>query len=472
MKKKIGILFFLFMTAGILAPGPVRSAQAKNLQLAAESAIVMDVQSGTVLYEKNINKKQYPASITKVMTAMLAIENSTMDETVTYSPQALQLESGASNINIKAGEKISMEDSLYAILLMSANEGCNGVAEHIAGSTENYVNMMNERAKELGCTGTHFANTNGLWLKNHYTTAHDMGLIARAAFKNPDFAKITGTKRYNIGRTNKAKDGHALVNHHGMLVAGNYPQYVYEYCVGGKTGYTLKCRYTLVTYAKKDDMTLVSVILRSEAPWNDLNEYSDTIKLMNYCFENYKRYPIQESSVKELSGSAFFTRFSPYFNDKYSSLTIDEDAGVLLPKDVSLDQTEKKVEFYDAPRTSPDGKNAIGRIVYTYDGKEVGGSEIYYKNAGLPTLNDSIDMSEWFDDAVEKASRDPFPWKKVAVVVILILVAGFAVSYIIQQMRLGREQRERRNRYKKVQKNRRRSRKYDRNRYYKNYKRR
>lgn len=151
----------------------------------------MDVQSGAILYEKNIDKREYPASITKVMTALVAIENSSLSETVTYSRNAVtNLESGASNIEIQPGEKLSMEDSLYAILLMSANEACNGVAEHVAGSIDNFVAMMNQKAKELGCTGTNFANANGLWMSNHYTTAHDMALISQEAYKNPTFAKL------------------------------------------------------------------------------------------------------------------------------------------------------------------------------------------------------------------------------------------------------------------------------------------
>ena len=135
IKRYLSGLAFLAL-AVIFSGGGI---QAKAMKLSAESAVVMDVQSGAILYQKNMDKQEYPASITKVMTAMLAIENSSLDEVVTYSAKALQLESGASNIQLKKGEKITMEESLYAILLMSANEACNGVAEHIAGSTDNYV---------------------------------------------------------------------------------------------------------------------------------------------------------------------------------------------------------------------------------------------------------------------------------------------------------------------------------------------
>ena len=236
MKKRYVAL--IFCAIGLLL-GSVTSEAKKKPSVTAESAIVMDVQSGAILYEKNIDKREYPASITKVMTALVAIENSSLSETVTYSRNAVtNLESGASNIEIQPGEKLSME-------------ACNGVAEHVAGSIDNFVAMMNQKAKELGCTGTHFANANGLWMSNHYTTAHDMALISQEAYKNPTFAKITGTKRYIINKTKKHAKRY-LHNHHGMLYPSTFTQYLYEYCVGGKTGYTSKCRYTLVTYAKKN----------------------------------------------------------------------------------------------------------------------------------------------------------------------------------------------------------------------------
>lgn len=432
--------------------------------ISADSAIVMDVQSGTILYEKNIDKKQYPASITKVMTGLLAIENSSLSETVTYSKEAVtNLESGASNIGIKPGEKLSMEDSLYAILLMSANEACNGVAEHVAGSVDNFVKMMNDRAKELGCTGTHFANPNGLWMKNHYTTAHDMALISRAAYKNPTFAKITGTKRYNIGKTNK-NGVRYLFNHHGMLYPSTFSQYLYEYCVGGKTGYTSKCRYTLVTYAKKNGMTLVSVIMKApKSPWEVPNEYTDTTKILNFGFENYKRYPIAGDAASIVNSNYLFTKFSSYYNTTESPLFIEQDAGVILPKGVSVNQAERRLDLYDTPKQISKTKKNIGKITYTYNGKEVGGSEIYYENKNLPVLNDSIDLSEWFDDAIEKANEEPFPWKKVIIITLIILVSGGLLTLGFWWFHTHKEHRRRKNHYKR---NRRKERASERGLYY------
>lgn len=446
----------LCMTAGIGNGMGRYGAEAKSaVNVSAESAVVMDVQSGTILYEKNMDKKEYPASITKIMTALVALENSSLSETVTYSKEAVtNLEYKASNIEIQPGEKLSMENSLYGILMMSANEACNGVAEHVAGSIDGFVDLMNAKAKELGCTGTHFANANGLWMKNHYTTAHDMALIARAAYRNPTFAKITGTKTYVIPKTNKYKK-RWLYNHHGMLYAFKFPQYLYEYCVGGKTGYTDKCRYTLVTYAKKGNMTLLSVVMRvPKSPYEEPNEYTDSTKLLNYGFNKFHRVSILNDATEKVSEDHLFQRFSPFFNKETTSLSVDENAGVILPKKVNLADTKKTVEYYAKPKTSIDGKTAIGKITYTYKGKEAGGTEIYYeKNNKNQILADSIDMDAWFDDAVEKAEQKPYS------VLWIVLIAAGAIAvlallvFAVLRFRSERETRARRNRYKKTHQN-------------------
>ena len=449
-KKYLFMIMWIFVFSAFIFNTKSASAQIK---ISADSAIVMDVQSGAILYQKNMDKKQYPASITKIMTSLIALENSSMSETITYSRNAVtNLESGASNINLQPGEKLSMKDSLYAIMLMSANEACNGVAENLYGSIENYVKVMNDRAKELGCTGTHFANVNGLWLENHYTTAHDMALISREAYKNSEFAQITGTKYYKIGPTNKAKAGHSLHNHHGMLVPITFPQYEYEYCVGGKTGYTRKCRYTLVTYAKKNGMTLVSVVMRAESPYtSDYNEYSDSIKILNHCFENYKRHKIAESTIKEVTNNSLFTNYSPFYSKSETPLKIDEDTGVLLPKGADIKDTEKKVVFYDAPHQS-EGKNVIGRLVYTYNDTEVGGSDIYYTPMKKEVLDDSIDMSQWFEEAIETAKTEVFPWDKIILIIVFIITLSLAIFIVIMRMRAEKENRERKRRYRKINK--------------------
>lgn len=251
----------------------------------AESAILMDAQTGTTMYEKDIYTKRYPASITKIMTCLVARKHAELNEVVTFSNEAVfGIERNSSNIGIDVGENMSMQDCLYAILLASANEVASAVAEHVGGSVEGFAQMMNEEALALGCQNTHFVNANGLPDEDHYTTAYDMALITRAFFADEVLAEMAGTVFYHINATMTQPDEIDLQNHHRMLVGCRYgSKYSYEYTLGGKTGYTDVARQTLVTCAQKDDMRLICVVLKDETP----EHYLDTTSLMKYGFANF-----------------------------------------------------------------------------------------------------------------------------------------------------------------------------------------
>ena len=251
------------------------------------AAIVMEQETGAILYEKNIHATYYPASITKILTALVALENSSLDEVVTFSKDAVYLNEGdSSHISRDVGEQMTMEQCLYGMLLESANECAYAIAEHVGGGDVNvFVDMMNQKAAELGCQDSHFNNTNGLPDENHYVSAYDMALISRAAYQNPTFAKIIGTESYQIPPTNTHADPTPLNNHHSMLHPYHTSRYVYPYCLGGKTGYTRAANSTLVTYAAKDGMTLVCVVLNVTSP----GHWIDTTNLFNYCFDNFTR---------------------------------------------------------------------------------------------------------------------------------------------------------------------------------------
>ena len=171
-------------------------------KIIAETGIVMDLDTGEILYAKGIDEKRAPASITKIMTAMLAIEKVPLDTEITFTDEVNNIEPGSTHIGIKPGETLSMEESLYGILLGSANEVSSGVAEYIGGTVQAFVDMMNQRAQDLGCKNTHFVNANGLYADDHYTTARDMALIAQAAFQNETFRNIVKTQYYIIPPTN------------------------------------------------------------------------------------------------------------------------------------------------------------------------------------------------------------------------------------------------------------------------------
>lgn len=339
----------------------------------AESALVMDANTGTILYAKNINDKKYPASITKIMTALIAIENSNLNERVAFSDNAIWgIERNSSHIGIRIDEILSMEECLYGIMLASANEVCLAIAEHIAGDVDSFVAMMNEKAAELGCTGTQFTNPNGLPDENHYTTAADMALISQAAFKNELFREIIRTKAYKIGWTNKTGEDRWLGNHHKMLWDDN--SHYYESCVGGKTGYTNVALNTLVTYATRDERDLICVSLRT----NGARVYYDTAQMLDYGFSNFQN--VTTVNTKKFDYSAYLMPFPATLMGCYSLQTHNDllrDDSVTLPN-------ESKAEDITSQDTFDDDKSLIRRTFF-YNDYAVG-SDIIHQPEGVKSV--------------------------------------------------------------------------------------
>ena len=256
----------------------------------AESGILVDLDTQEILYSKNIDKQLYPASITKIMTTLVAIESSSPEEPVTFSQHALDsIEWDSSNIGCRLNETLTMEQCWYAMMLNSANEVCCGVAEHISGSIEAFVEKMNQKAAELGCTNTHFSNPNGLPDETHYTTAHDMALIANAAYQNETFRQIFSTRQYEIPPTPQYTETRYLYNHHKMMQPDT--EYYYEGCLGGKTGYTEAALNTLVTFASRSEKTLLCVTMRTQGR----QVYTDTASLFDYGFS--QTFPDGEAAL-------------------------------------------------------------------------------------------------------------------------------------------------------------------------------
>ena len=246
--------------------------------VAAEAAILYDATHDRVIYEKNADEKLYPASITKLMTALLVLENSSLDGTVTFSEGAVtNLESGAVTLNVAAGDQISVKDCLYGLLLKSANEVANGLAEHVSGSVEKFAELMNAKAKALGCTNTNFVNPNGLNNPNHYTTCRDMAKIAKAAFENQTLCEISSTMSYTFPATKKVSQTRTLTPGHKMLYP-NDSRY-YAGIVGGKTGYTSLAGNTLVTCVEKDGVRLIAVVMKASS-----SHYTDTKAVLDYGY--------------------------------------------------------------------------------------------------------------------------------------------------------------------------------------------
>ncbi|MCI8482711.1 MAG: D-alanyl-D-alanine carboxypeptidase [Lachnospiraceae bacterium] len=328
-----------------------------------ETAIVMEASTGTILYEKNIHMERYPASITKIMTALLAVENSSLEEEVVFSKDAVFKTEG-SGIARDVGEVMTMEECLYGMMLQSANECAYAIAEHVGGDYDGFIQMMNQKAEELGCRNTHFNNPNGLPDEKHYTTVYDMALISRAALKNKTFCKIAGTKTYTIPPTNKHKEETYLTNDHKMLNEHKGPEYLYQGCIGGKTGYTSAARNTLVTFARRNEMTLICVVLNEKAT----KQYLDTAALLDDCFENFQIWNVAEHE-KEEALDEFQNQFSSKDKEDHA-LILDSDGWILLPKGV--DFTEASREILEGTEEG----NPAGVFAYTYAGRKVGEADI------------------------------------------------------------------------------------------------
>jgi len=337
----------------------------------AESAVVMDIDTGTILYSKNMDDQKYPASITKIMTTLLAIENSHLNDRVIFSDNAIWgIERDSSHIGIRIGENISMKDCLYGMMLASANEVCLAVAEHVAGDVDSFVALMNDKAKELGCKNTHFTNPNGLPDEQHYTTAYDMALIAKAAFQNDTFREVCSTKAYRIGWTNVTGEDRWLGNHHKMMWEDS--EYYYEGCLGGKTGYTDVALNTLVTYANRNDRNLLCVTMRTQGR----QIYPDTALLLDYGFTNFYQISVSEGKGREYSN--YLLPFPSLFLNYYSEATksdILKNTLAAVPAEVTFDNLDLTVAA---------DENVITRT-FTYNGYVVQTDHIR-QPAGVITL--------------------------------------------------------------------------------------
>lgn len=402
--------------------GPAKSS------IVADSAILMEASTGLILYEKNVDKRQFPASITKIMTALVAIENSSLDEVVTFSKNAVYgIEPGSSHIAADVGEKLTMRQCLYAMLLESANEVCLAVAEHISGSVDEFVTVMNNRAKELGCTNTHFVNPNGLHNDKHYTTARDMALISQAAINNKTFAKITGTKQYTIPKTNKKEARTWIKNHHQMLYGYKYPKYEYAHCVGGKTGYTTKAQSTLVTYAEKNGVTLIAVVLKDLGPAYPANEYTDTKRMFQYGFKNFSLYDVTKNS-EEVTNPELFTKYSGLLNDENPFIYVEPGTKIVLPKNITFDDVKQNIT-YNGTTTFNQGENTIGTIDYTYKGIHLGTSNIIYNVADITKLNTSSEVNKT-PDSKPLGKKSSSTTNKVAFIVAISIVGIGCIYYV------------------------------------------
>ena len=370
IRRFLSVFFVTCLLCTLLTP---QALALEDPDIRAKAAILVDADSGTVLYDKNIHEELPMASITKVMSALLVLEavdrgQLRMDQGITATESAMKgmVEDG-STADIKVGETLTVEQLLYCMLVISANETCNILGEAVAGSVDAFVEQMNQRAQELGCQNTHFANTTGLTQSGHYSSAWDIYLITREAMKHDLFMTICGSKSYDVPATNKS-DVRELHSTNALISNWRMLGYLYDYADGLKTGFTDEAGYCLAASALKDGRRFISVVLGSDTKViggeTKIMSFVDSATLLDWGYNSFTMQTVftKDDLIQEL----------PVSLSKQASAVLvhpAEDVEVLLPNDVTPDMLERKVTVYGGTALAPiEAEQELGEMTLSYDG--------------------------------------------------------------------------------------------------------
>ncbi len=397
---------------------PIQSNEVANWPqgpvISAESAILIEAETGAVLYAKNIHEPEYPASTTKILTTLIASEQCALNEEVVMSQAAVfGIPVGSNNVAMNPGDVLSMEQCLNAILIRSANEVSYAVAEHISGSWDGFADLMNERAKELGCVDSNFVNPNGLPDENHYTSAHDLAMIGRAFFENEMLCKITTTPMLHI-----PKERGDLYDANQMQLLPGKP-YAYQYLVGCKTGYTEAARSTLVSCAERDGLKLICVVMRDENP----QYYKDTVTLFDYGFANFEHVNVAETETKyNIDNTGSFYSDNDIFGNSQPILSLNQDDFIVLPKTATFSDVVSEISY------DTENENQAALITYTYH-------NVYIGTASVDLAVNSMESSIF-----DTVPPEPEPEKPsfVFINVVKILLGAAAAAAAVSLLLLAR----------------------------------
>ena len=425
LKRLKTLTCLLLVLAALLMP--VCAAEPPAITSAA--AILYEVKSDEILFEYNADVQRYPASTTKLMTAVVALENGNLTDTVTVSQSALDgLPERGSSVFLIAGEEMSFSDMLNYLLVASGNDAANALAEHVAGSVDNFVAMMNEKAAELGCTGTHFANPHGLHDENHYTTARDLLYIARYAMQNPTIAEIVAKPQIELAPTNKHAESTTLTTTNHLLTRIRRSEYYYPSAIGIKTGFTTPAGNCLIAAAQNDDLTYISVVLGgTETEDGEITSFSETIALLDYAQDGFAVQQLVKSSdpITEVPIRLATDRDTLV-------LTPESDLSALLP--VGFDPSEVTVDFTDEDICAPITQGqALGQATFTYNGKEYGTLNL--------VASDDVERSQALYIVDRVTSFFGSTAFRIVVAAVLALIVLFVVWLFIMRARNKRRRR-------------------------------
>lgn len=391
-------------------------------QIGAASAILLEANTGVILYEKNIHEKQFPASTTKMMTAVLAVDYANLNDTIPFSSTAVNSISwDSSKIGIKAGQSITFEQALYATMVHSANDVTNGIAEYVGGDLETFAEMMTNKAKELGCQNTNFTNSHGLFDEEHYTTAYDLALIAAAYFRHEMLAKIGNTVSYYIPPSDTQPEEIYLRNKH-KLINGEIAVEDYN-ILGGKTGFVSMSRQTLITAAEKDGMRLICVILKQESP----NQFEDTKQLFEYGFSNFQIVNVANNEKRyTIDNASFFQTGNDIFGDSSPLISLNPEDYLVMPKTTDFRSLVADITYHT------DRPSAIAEIIYTYNNAYLGTATIDFATENRSTYDFDHEMLVDLPEVVIEEENVVFINIKQLIFIIIIFAALAILFFIIR----------------------------------------
>lgn len=415
-------------------------------QLYAESCILINQKDGRVLFEKNADAQMNPASCTKIMTLLLAVEYGNLYEIVRIPDSAADIPQDSSKVPVTVGEEMTFQDLLYGFMLRSGNDGANAIGAIVSGSVDAFVARMNERAQELGLTGTHFMNTHGYTQEGHYTTARDMAVLTQYAMSNPTFAKIVGTGQYTMAASN-LRDEYTVQNSNELVVYGADNRY--RYATGVKTGTTSAAGQCLVSSATKDNVSLIAVCFKSTVAFKEA-KYQDSVRLLEYGFSRYHEYsfqdlygmlgltlPISDAAEDDPSGGVIGLTAMLNRTGDYSTMIFDSD----LSESLARFEDSLTIEYTHSLRAPIDEGTVIGNLTFTSDEGEVLTAVLVADRAvtAKPTV-----FSASLPSAGELWQQTP-PWLKVILgFIVLFLLILWTASAAERRRRKRRRARRRR----------------------------
>lgn len=444
LKKFTGLLLTAGLSITMGGTAFARPDWPSDMGIMAEGGIVMDYNTGAVMFGQNIHQAYPPASITKLLTALVVVENASLDDVVTFSYDAVNnVESGSGNkLSSEEGDQLSVEDCLYGLLLVSSNQAANALAEHVAGSREGFVELMNQKLEELGCTDSHFANPSGLNDDSQYVSAYDMALIAREAFSNETLMAIDSTLSYSLPATIRMPEGQTLQMEHRLLTTDDPSSEFYcEGAVAGKTGYTSLAGNTLVTYAKRGDQELIAVVLKGSQP----QYYLDSKNLLEFGFSNFQNVNISENETAYTTGEEPITVGENQYEP--SDLYLEETAQITLPKTAQFSDADKEL-IVQLPEEAPMG--AVGLVQYSYNDRKIGEAYLYSASALEAARQESLEQAQSQEESQEtQASTEPQEERQglsigsiliLAAVLLAVAAVVVAVLYIVRERKREREE--------------------------------